>query len=124
MNSKIKSTLKIILAVSVIGIILVNPIFAATGDLTVSFPSGSGKVDNTTQTAVKKVWTTVTLVVQILSFGAILFAGLRYMFTSADERADIKKGMTMLVIGSVLVFSSATVVKYFVSVGKEVLNIE
>lgn len=44
------------------------------------------------------------------------------MFASADQKADIKKGLMMLALGSVLVFAASTVVKFIVNVGKDALK--
>ena len=78
------------------------------------FPDGGTGI-GTVNSMVNNVWGTVLLVVQILAFAAIVIAGVRYMFASADQKADIKKGLIYLVLGAILVFSSATVVKFIIS---------
>ncbi len=72
-------------------------------------------------TAVKSVWSTVVVVVQALAVGAVVFAGLRYMFASADSKADIKKSMSILALGAILVFCATTVLRFIVSAGEEIL---
>ena len=72
-------------------------------------------------TAVKNVWSTVLTVVQILAVAAVVFAGLRYMFASADQKADIKKSMGILAVGAVLVFASTTVLQFVVRATKEAI---
>ena len=37
------------------------------------------------------------------------------MFASADQKADIKKGLIYLVIGAILVFAASTVVNIIIS---------
>lgn len=58
-----------------------------------------------------RVWSVVSTVIQVLAIAAIVFAGVKYMFAGADEKATIKTGMLILVIGAVLVFGATTVVK-------------
>ena len=54
----------------------------------------------------QNIWATVITIVRILAVAAVVFAGLRYMFASADQKADIKKSMGILAIGAVLVFGA------------------
>lgn len=79
--------------------------------------TGVGKVD----TAVGSIWKTVLTVLQILAVAAIVIAGVRYMFASADQKADIKKGMIGLVIGAILVFAASTVVQFIISAATSVM---
>ena len=66
------------------------------------------------------IWQTVIVVIQVLAVAAVVFAGLRYMFASADQKADIKKQLIILVIGAVLVFGASTVLGIISNVTKEV----
>lgn len=64
--------------------------------------------------SLKKIWGSIELTLQIASVAAFIFAGVRYMFASADQKADLKKSMMFLVIGSVFVFAASTVVGFIV----------
>lgn len=111
---------KKILIMFLIMIVSIGTCVYAENGISTDFPEESGSIGQIDQ-SVKKVWGTVTTVVQILSFAAIVFAGLRYMFSAADQKADIKKGLGMLTIGAILVFATSTVVKFVVSAAKEVI---
>lgn len=78
--------------------------------------NGSNKLDKTA----KNIWASVTLILQILAVAAIVFAGVRYMFASADAKADIKKQMIILVLGAVLVFAASTIINIIVNVTNEI----
>ena len=65
--------------------------------------------------SVNKIWGVVLTVLQVCAIGALVFAGVRYMFASADQKADLKKSMPALVIGIILVFSASTVIKFIVN---------
>ena len=112
-----KMILKVVAVTFMIALFVATPVFA---DISTSFPSSSGSVGKV-DTSVKKVWGTVMTVVQILAFAAVVFAGLRYMFASADQKADIKKGLGMLTVGAILVFAASTVVKFVVGAAKEII---
>ena len=62
------------------------------------------------------------LVLQVASVAAFVFAGVRYMFASAEAKANIKNSMMLLIIGAVIVFASSTVVGFIVQSAKEVLD--
>lgn len=83
------------------------------------FPNATNP-SNTVQKLGSNIWGTVILVVRILAFAAIVFAGVRYMFASADQKADIKKGLVYLVLGAVLVFASTYLVTFIVNITGEI----
>lgn len=83
-----------------------------------SMVGGSGST--TLNDTAKNIWSSVTLILQILAVAAIVFAGVRYMFASADAKADIKKQMVILIIGAVMVFAASTIINVIVNVTKEI----
>ena len=60
---------------------------------------------------VSKLWGNFQYVVQVICIGCVVFAGVRYMFASSDKRADLKKGLGYLTIGSVIVFGAVTIIQ-------------
>ena len=114
MAKKILTVFVVVLMVTLV----CTPVFA---DISTNFPdaaqTGVGKID----TAAKQIWKTVTTIVQILAFAAVVFAGLRYMFAAADQKADIKKGLGMLTIGAILVFAASTVVKFVIGAADQII---
>lgn len=115
---KARKILSIVLPVMVIAMFMfvaIAPVVMADGDgVDPTFPQGNKEGIGTVNDLVNNVWGTVLLVAQILSFAAIVFAGVRYMFASADQKADIKKGLIYLVIGAILVFAASTVVQIII----------
>ena len=85
-----------------------------------ALPSGQASPNLTRVTG--KMWSTVLVIIQVLAVAAVVFAGLRYMFASADQKADIKKQLIILVIGAVLVFGASTVLSVIANVTKEVAS--
>ena len=74
----------------------------------------------TVDTAVRKVWKTVALIVQILAIAAIVIAGVRYMFASADGKFEIKKQTMGLIVGGILVFAASGIVQFVINITNEV----
>ena len=94
--------------------------YATYGDVTVNLPGGTSGNDMLNK-AVGNVWETFALIIQVLSIGTVVFAGLRYMFASADKKADIKKGLIYLAFGAALVFGATTIVQFIVDFGNEII---
>ncbi len=82
----------------------------------------SGTASSTISDAAGNTWATVTTIVQILAIAAVVFAGLRYMFASADQKADIKKSLGTLAIGAILVFCAATVLRFIQTSAGEIIE--
>ncbi len=74
--------------------------------------------------AVNRVWKTVVTVLQILAVAAIVIAGVRYMFASADTKADIKGQTVGLVVGAVLVFGASFIVQFIINVTSDVTGVK
>lgn len=89
--------------------VLINPGFDANN------------VDGKIKDKVGSIWATIAVLVQIASVACVVFAGLRYMFASADQKADIKQGLIYLSIGAILVFGAITIIQFVVNATGEIL---
>ena len=88
---------KIIASLVVVCMVVLAGVFVTTYAVNASFPSGSS-ASSTLTGVVGKTWNTVSTVVQVIAVAAVVFAGVRYMYASAERRADIKKGLSYLEI--------------------------
>lgn len=68
------------------------------------------------------IWGTVAVIIQILAIAAIIIAGVRYMFASADEKADIKQQTITLVVGAILVFAAVPIAKFIAETANSVFQ--
>lgn len=112
--------LRVIPIVLVIAVIVSNNVFAFSSFTTNSVNTIETAESTTANNAVKKIWGTVMLILQILAVAAIVLAGVRYMFSSAEAKADIKKQTVALVVGAILVFGATTVVNFIVNVTNDI----
>ena len=116
MSKSKKFILRAIPVLLLVVVLVASPIFAIsdTGISTDIPTQGSGvqTVDN----MATQVWGTVVTIAQIAAFAAIIFAGVRYMFASADDKANIKKQLVIIAVGAILVFGASTVVKILMNV--------
>lgn len=104
----------------VLGILIVQTVW---GDyLDPNFvPSGTpSNSASTADKAISRVWSTVELILKILSVVAVIVAGVRYMFSSADKKADIKTQTFGLIVGAILVFAGSTVINFIVDIVEDV----
>ncbi|MEG1990109.1 MAG: TrbC/VirB2 family protein [Clostridia bacterium] len=74
-------------------------------------PDTGSKITGITDLA-DNLWSTVATIVQILAIAAIVIAGVRYMFASANDKADIKKQTLILVAGAILVFAAVPIAQF------------
>lgn len=101
MNKKIIKTICFVIPVVLVLLIVSNNVFAFD-KMNVSTINGAlsdAKPSDSAKSSILKVWGTVLLILQILSVAAIVIAGIRYMFASADGKADIKKQTIGLMVG-------------------------
>jgi len=81
----------------------------------------SGTPINAATDVAKGIWSTMKIIIQILAVAAIVFTGLRYMFASADGKADIKSQTVTLILGAVLVFGAVEVAQFVYKATNEIL---
>lgn len=113
-----KKIASVLLTVSIL-ITLGTSVFATTaGGVTITEPGGNNAFSNMGN----KVLGYVQWFGYVIAVGMLLFIGIKYMMSSANEKADLKKGSINYVIGAVLVATAATVVGFFQSVGKDVIE--
>ena len=110
-----KFMLRVMPIVLVAMVALTGTVFAAVD---IYNPTGSvGRVDD----VVNNVWGTVLTVLRVCAVAAIVFAGVKYMFASAENKADIKNGMIGLVVGAILVFGASIVVQLIMDAANQAI---
>lgn len=114
-----KFMLRVMPIVLVAVFIFTGCVFAA--DVNTIWNNAQGSGVSSVTGAANKIWSTVLLILQICAVAAIVFAGVKYMFASADQKADIKNGMIGLVVGAILVFAASTVVQFIINAANEVI---
>ena len=114
-----KKLLKILPVIMVICFTFTSVFAISANDIDNKISGGTAA--NEITGAARNIWNTVVTIVQILAVAAVVFAGLRYMFASADQKADIKKSMGILAIGAVLVFGATLVLKLVAGAANSVL---
>lgn len=125
MKKSKKIFLRILPVLIVLMVVFTTNVFAAKAGFD-NFNSDMQVNANTGGKTVKvigNVWGIVLTVLQVAAIAAIVFSGVRYMFASADSKADIKKQMIWLVVGGVLVFAASTVVKLITTVANDVTTV-
>lgn len=116
-----KKLIKILPVVMVVCLMVTSVFAIAVPDSGADLANGHAG-SSAVNSAAQGIWGTVMTIVQILAVAAVVFAGVRYMFASADQKADIKKSMGILAIGAVLVFGATVVLKFISTAANEVLQ--
>lgn len=122
MKKSKKIFLRILPVLMVLMIVFTTNVFAANEGFN-AFSSemkvNANKSGNTIGT-ISNAWGIILTILQVAAIAAVVFAGVRYMFASADSKADIKKQMIWLVIGAVLVFGASTVIQLVTNVANDI----
>lgn len=114
-----KNKMIITLSVFIIFTVLITSNIFAFEGLKSELPadnSGIGKIDE----MANKTWGTISRILRIAAFAGIIFTGVRYMFASADSRADMKKSTITLIIGMLIVFGTTTIIDIIIRIVKNV----
>lgn len=81
-------------------------------------------VDTKIENVTIRMTSTILTILQMAAVAGIVVCGVRYMLTSAEQKADIKKSMIYLVIGCVIVFATSTVVQFIITSFGQVIEIQ
>ena len=76
---------------------------------------------NSINSVINEVFSTVSVVANTCAIIAIVIMGLKYMLTSADERAQLKQRMVPLVIGLALIYASTQILGLIVSIADSII---
>lgn len=116
MKKSKKIILRILPIVMLLLVVFTTNVFAgAFDDFNVDTMNVDADTGTNTIKTVNKVWGIILTVLQVAAIAAVVFAGVRYMFASADSKADIKKQMIWLAVGAILVFGASTVIHLLIN---------
>ena len=110
-----KLSKKILLRSIPVLLLLVVVLTGKVYGIEVAEPEGGTEISGITNLA-NNIWSTIEVIVQIAAIAAIVIAGVRYMFASADQKADIKQQTLVLVVGAILVFAAVPVTKFIIDI--------
>lgn len=69
-------------------------------------------------TAVSNILGAIQWIGYVFAVGMLLYIGIKYMMSAANEKADLKKGAINYVIGAVVVVAASTIFGWFASFGE------
>lgn len=114
-----KNVMKIGSLVLTVGMLLAMSTAAFAGSLTTSELPTPGDVSG--GEGLGNIASTVLGGIQFVGYafaiGMLIYIGIKYMMSSANEKADLKKGSINYVIGAILVAAASTIVGIFKSIG-------
>ena len=94
-----------------------STVFALPGDLTSVDPKleqGSG--------AVSKILGAIQWIGYAFAIGMLIYIGIKYTMSAANEKADLKRGLINFVIGAVIIAGEATICGWLAEFGQELGN--
>lgn len=118
---KSKKIILRILPVLLVLVLVITPNVFADDAITAGVPQGGTAIGKIT-TLGGNIWSTVQVIVQIAAIAAIVFAGVRYMFASADDKANIKKQTVILIVGAALVFAAVPIAEFIQTTASDIFK--
>ena len=91
----------------------------------VSFDIGftsEGSAGETLNGLFGNVWSAIQTIANFVALVMVVVAGIRYMFASADQKADIKKQTVILIVGAIFIFAAGNIVKLIASAAQAITN--
>lgn len=115
--NSIKKILKYLLIIFVLSIVFINIVqnnsFAGFVD-NWEDPISNVKVDGDTGKTATGIMGTALYIVELLAIGIatimLVVLGIKYMVSSANDRAEIKKHATIYVVGAIIIFGASGIV--------------
>lgn len=118
---KSKKIILRILPVLLVLVLVITPNVFADDAISAGVPKSGNEISNITNLG-GSIWSTIKVIVQIAAIAAIVFAGVRYMFASADDKANIKKQTVILIVGAALVFAAVPIATFIQSTANQVFK--
>ncbi len=69
--------------------------------------------------AVKTILQAIQWIGYAFALGMLIYIGIKYTMSAANEKADLKKGLINFVIGAVIIAGAATICGWFANLGKD-----
>lgn len=117
MKKILKVGIKVLPVVLMIMLVLSPMVFAA--DIISTSISSSG-TSTQTKIYISKIWDIVKMILQIAAIAAIIFSGVKYMFASADQKAEVKKSLGILALGAFLVFGATIFIDIILKIAEDI----
>lgn len=102
--------------------VLLVAVLILTGCVFAKVEEPTGTTDPSVKTFTGNIFQTVKTVVQVLAIAAVIFAGVRYMFASADGKADIKQQTIILIVGAILVFAAVPILNLVQNISNNLIK--
>ena len=97
-----------------------TPVFAGNITPNPAGFNGSTAGSNAFGNLFKNAWSAIQTIANFVALVMVVVAGIRYMFASADAKADIKKQTVILIVGAVFIFAAGNIVNLIATAAQTV----
>ena len=115
---------KLVIILIICGLFLSSmiPLYAATIDADDVRPNASGIDVATTEikNTGRKIYSAVFTTGSVVSVAVIAWIGVKYIWASAEERADYKKSLLPYFVGAICVFGASGIANIVYNVGRSI----
>ena len=114
---KKQKVLSMILTIAMVMGVFASVALADVEDIPIIQPGDGGFI-----TVVGKIIGFIQYAAWAIAIGMIIYIGIKYTMSAANEKADLKKGLINFVIGAVIIAGAATICGWLASFGSELGN--
>ena len=68
------------------------------------------------------IWTTFSTIVNIVMVLIVVIYGLKYMWSSADDKANLKKGALPMIVGAILIMCTLQILTFIVHITEDTIG--
>lgn len=105
-----KKFISILLTIAMMAVMM-SPVLA--NDLPTVNPNYGAIEDTNAQTIANKILGIIQWFGYIIGFAMLLYIGIKYMMSAANDKADMKKALIGYVIGAIILFGASTIIGLF-----------
>ena len=113
MKNKTLKIMSVLVLITMVVMCLSNIVMAADSDLL--DPSGVKATSTTASGSVSNIVSQVLGIVQVIAIGVavimLVVLAIKYISAAPSEKADIKKGLTVYIIGAILLFGASGILQ-------------
>lgn len=105
----------------IVSILLTMAMLATMFSMVFALPNDLGSVDaklDQGSGAIQKILGAIQWIGYAFAIGMLIYIGIKYTMSAANEKADLKKGLINFVIGAVIIAGAATICGWLAEFGK------
>jgi len=117
-----KNKMNKIIAILLVTLVIISLVTVSFGVEGIDPKSGLGKSKNAFGDLANNITGLVQFVGYAIAIGMLIYLGIKYVSSSANEKADLKKGAINYLIGAIIIVAAVNIFKLIVGFGEGITD--